>query len=96
MAGPEENLIHKAKQFSKLFNTTEEILDGNLKEYVGCKVKHNQYQIWLMQPIKIQCFINKFGYVKQKHPNIPANPGNVIEVDSKVDKAVNTKAYTCY
>ena len=41
------------KAFWDLFETTDETADGHIKEYVGCKVKQNEPQVFLTQPVKI-------------------------------------------
>ena len=95
ICGPQQFVKKKANEFSRLFDVTNEKPDGNLTEYVGNKIKQNDKRIRLIQPTKIQHFIDKFGYGK-KEENAPAAPGSVLAVDAQDDEPVTKEQHNWY
>ena len=54
--GQEEHVTKEVKRFCTLYETTDKIPDGNLTEYVGCRVERTKSFIRLTQPTKIRRF----------------------------------------
>lgn len=76
----------------------DETPDRSIQECVGCKVEHNKYWIRLTQRIKIQQFIDEFGFngTTNKCSNTPAKPGSVLAVDKKNDETMDAEAHAWY
>ena len=60
ITGQRTNVEHKAKEFSKLYKVTDE---GNMEDYVECKITWTPEKIKFTQPVKILRFIDEFGYI---------------------------------
>jgi hypothetical protein len=66
---------------------------GDLKEYVGCKIEHNQTEGWLRmtQPVLLQSFIDEFDLPDGKTPVTPAEPGSkLMETETVLSKNKHT------
>ena len=50
VAGPEHLVKEEVEKFSKLFEVIDE---GNMHEYVGCKIERTKEYIKMTQPIKV-------------------------------------------
>ena len=56
VAGPEDDVIIETTKFRELYNTTDE---GEMNEYVGCKIKLANKYLKITQPVKMQRFIGE-------------------------------------
>ena len=59
LIGPEHLIKKEQERFQSLFDTTDE---GNMKEYVGCKVTRTNDSIKLTQPVKFHRFEDEFRF----------------------------------
>ena len=91
VAGPEQLVTENTTEFRKLYDTTDE---GEMTEYVGCKVERTFEQIRLTQPVKIKRLMDEFGYDGKVKPNTPAKPGSVLSVDSIGSESVSPEEAT--
>jgi hypothetical protein len=73
--GQKENVMKSKEQMKRLFDCDD---IGEMKEYVGCKVKRNWRERWikLTQPVMLQSFKDEFSLDEHgKDPRTPAEPG---------------------
>ena len=77
MGAPEA--VEKAKQnFMNKFDATDE---GELREYVGCKITKNMGKRWLKltQPVSLQSFADEFEINNMKDYNTPMEANKTLE-----------------
>jgi hypothetical protein len=91
IAGQAHDVERETSDWRKLFDTTDE---GEMKEYVGCKVERTKDYIRLTQPVKVQRLIDEFDYNGEKARLTPAKPGSVLAVDAIDDEEVTEAEQT--
>jgi hypothetical protein len=75
VCGPEYAVMHEKSIMGKMFPCDDE---GNLTEYVGCKVERNfdDPSMRLTQPVMLQSFEDEFDLSEIGNPKTPAIPGS--------------------
>jgi hypothetical protein len=86
IAGQPINVERETKEWRTLFDTTDE---GEMNEYVGCKIERTKDYIRLTQPVKVQRLIDEFNYTGEKARLTPAKPGSVLTVDALNDEEIS-------
>jgi hypothetical protein len=83
--GPDELVPGSKNELLSLFDCRDV---GEMKEYVGCRVKRNRENGWicLTQPVKIQKFVDKYGIdiISNRVPSTPAEPGSVLKKEESM------------
>ena len=95
IAGQQRHVEFESKEFFKLNEVTDE---GNMEDYVGCKVNWTPKKIQLTQPVKIQRFKDKFWYTVEgvKKFKTPAKPGSVLADEAIGDQTATEEEHKQY
>lgn len=89
VAGPKEKVKTLVERFMELFTCEDQ---GELKEYVGCKVERLKHACRFTQPVKLQRCYDEFGFTHgKKPPKTPAKPGTVLAVEADGDTTLKDK-----
>jgi hypothetical protein len=85
ITGQKEDVERETNDWRTLFDTTDE---GEMTEYVGCKIERTKEYIRLTQPVKVQRLTDEFNYTGEKARLTPAKPGSVLTVDAINDEEI--------
>jgi hypothetical protein len=74
--GSKHDVMEAKKALSQYFTLGEQ---GEMLEYVGCKIEHDRNQQWtkMTQPVMIQSFKDEFDLPDKAH-RLPAPPGEIL------------------
>lgn len=70
-----------------------------MQKYVRYKIEQTNEYIKITQLIKVQQFINEFGFTStfgSKKPKVPAMPGSALSIDVIDDKPARRKQHKQY
>jgi hypothetical protein len=79
IAGRKETVALAIEGLKQHFKLDEQ---GELQEYVGCKIERSVEGRWmkLTQPVTIQSYTDEFNFPDER-PELPARPGEVLTTD---------------
>ena len=77
ICGPKSDVAAAKKDFGRHFECDEQ---GELKEYIGCKIDRDKEQrsIKFTQPVMLQSFEDEFNLPEGDPPELPATAGDVL------------------
>ena len=75
--GPKEAVLKAKEEMMARFECDDV---GDLDEYIGCKLERNVEDGWVKftQPVLLQSFEDEFELPKNRVPNTPAEPGQIL------------------
>jgi Reverse transcriptase (RNA-dependent DNA polymerase) len=79
-AGPEKELLTSKYEFMMVFNCDDQ---GEMKEYIGCKVERIGATIKVLQPELLQSFRDEFEIEAPNKIGTPAVPGKVLQLGAQ-------------
>jgi Reverse transcriptase (RNA-dependent DNA polymerase) len=78
--GPEKELITSKLEFQMVFNCDDQ---GEMKEYISCKVECSDGSIKILQPVLLQSLKDEFEVEASSKIGTPAAPGTVLRLGAQ-------------